>query len=74
MTQAKQALMAEFKAALERVRSGEVESEEVDLPTGRVRLSLDENAPSGIRVETVEGEAEKAKGKMRKAIKKPHRF
>ena len=45
------------QAAMERVRSGESDTEEVEVPSGgRVRLSRDQEAPTGVRVEVVGGE------------------
>lgn len=40
-----------FKEAMDRIRSGESEVEEVELPSGPVRLSKDESAPNGFRIE-----------------------
>ena len=40
-----------FKDAMDRIRSGESEVEEVELPSGSVRLSRDESAPNGFRIE-----------------------
>lgn len=56
MDQATQAGIERYKAAVERVRSGESDSEEVELPSGRVRLTPDEAAPTGIRIEVLEGD------------------
>ena len=45
-----------FKEAMDRIRSGESEAEEVELPSGSVRLSKDESAPNGFRIEPLGGE------------------
>jgi hypothetical protein len=45
-----------YKAAIQRICSGESVSEEVELPSGRVRLTLDENTPSRIGIEVLGGE------------------
>lgn len=53
----KQEAMARFKEAMERVKSGEVESEEVELPSGEeVRLVHDPDSPGRLRIETLEGD------------------
>ena len=44
-----------YKAAIERIRSGESNSEEVELPSGRVRLTPEEGGPTGINIEVLEG-------------------
>jgi hypothetical protein len=46
----------QYKAAMERIRSGESESEEVELPSGRVLLTPDPNTPSGIAIEVLESD------------------
>ena len=43
--------MRAFKEAMDRIRSGESELEEVELPSGTVRLSKDGDAPNGFRIE-----------------------
>ncbi len=47
--------IARFKTAAERVRSGALAAEEVDLPSGKVRLTSDPEAPTGIRITVLEG-------------------
>lgn len=42
-----------FKAAADRIRSGESVSEEVELSSGRVRLTADESTSNGIRIEVL---------------------
>lgn len=46
--------MERYKAALERIRSGESDSEEVELSSGRVRLTPDGESTTGIRIEVLE--------------------
>lgn len=43
-----------FKAAADRIRSGDSASEEVELPSGRVRLSADPNTANGLKIEVLE--------------------
>lgn len=45
----------QYKAAIERIRSGESDSEEVELPSGRVRLTPEEGGPTGIKIEVLGG-------------------
>jgi hypothetical protein len=54
MTDEKTEEMDQFKAAAERVRTGETESEDLDLPSGRVRLIHDPNAKNGMKIEVLE--------------------
>lgn len=46
-------MFLEAGAAAERVRSGEVDSVDVELPNGTMRISRDAENPGGVRVETV---------------------
>jgi hypothetical protein len=46
--------MKRYKEAVERIRSGESDFEEVDLHSGRVRLTRDRTAPSGIKIHVLE--------------------
>jgi len=43
----------QYKAAMERIRSGESESEEVELPSGRVLLTPDSTTPNGVKIEVL---------------------
>lgn len=43
-----------YKEAVERIRSGESDFEEVELQSGRVRLTRDRTAPSGIKTHVLE--------------------
>ena len=54
MTQDMKKMIEGFKAAAERVRSGESESEEVELSSGKVRLTADDSAPTGIKIEPLD--------------------
>lgn len=56
MDQATQDGIGRYKAALERIRSGESESEEVDLPSGRVLLTRDPQNPNGVKIEVLESD------------------
>jgi hypothetical protein len=48
--------MARFREAMERVKSGDPETEEVELPSGeRVRLVHDPDSPGGLRIEALDG-------------------
>ena len=47
--------IAQCKAAIERIRSGKSDSEEVELPSGRVRLTPESGSPTGIRIEVLGG-------------------
>jgi len=53
MDQVTQEGIERFKAAMERVRSGESASEELVLASGRVRLTPDETTPTGIKIEAL---------------------
>jgi hypothetical protein len=55
MSQDRKEALERFKAAEARVRSGESEVEEVELPSGRVRLARDESAPNGLKIEVLDG-------------------
>lgn len=46
-----------FKAAADRIRSGNSESEEVELPSGRVRLTPNPNTPNGLQIEVLDAGA-----------------
>jgi len=46
--------MEQFKAAAERIRSGESESEEVELSSGRIRLTHDPTTKNGMKIEVLE--------------------
>jgi hypothetical protein len=56
MKQATKEGIERFKAAMERVRSGESESETVELGSGTVCLKPDPDSPNGLRIEAIEGE------------------
>ena len=43
-----------YKAAAERIRSGELEAEEVNLGSGRVLLTRDPQDPDGVKIEVLE--------------------
>lgn len=55
MVEKKPEHMERFKAAAARIRSGESKSEEVEVPSGRVRLTPDPTAPTGIKIEVLNG-------------------
>lgn len=62
MDQATQDGIRRYKAAIERIRSGESESEEVDLPSGRVRLTHDRENPNGVKIEVLESDRTERSG------------
>ena len=55
MNEATKEGIVQYKAAIERIRSGESDSEEVELPSGRVRLTPEGASPTGIKIEVLGG-------------------
>lgn len=54
MDRASQEGIERYKAAMERIRSGRSDSEEVELPSGRVLLTADPRTPNGVKIEVLE--------------------
>lgn len=46
----------QYKAAMERIRSGESGLEEVELPSGRVLLTPDPTTPNGVKIEVLDSD------------------
>jgi hypothetical protein len=54
MDQEKKEGIERFKAAADRIRSGESASEEIELSSGRVLLTPDETTPNGLKIEVLD--------------------